>query len=196
MRRRVGLLLVGLSFIFLAPQAHAGSFEDGFNSYIEHDYSASRRIWERLAASGDSVAAYYLGMIYHFGLGTAQDQSQAIKWYKVAATKGLVNAQYNLGLLFCPSGLCTQEMAAEAAFWFRKAASRGYAEAQYRLGLLYSQGLGVPKDGVEAGVWFSLAAVRGHPDAGDSQRSLAAGLKPEQLREVQVRVQGWKPSLE
>lgn len=195
MRYRVLLLLVGLSFSF-APYAYSGSFEDGFNSYIKHDYSASRRIWEKLADEGDVVAAYYLGMIYHFGLGTAQNQDQAIWWYKTAAAKGLVNAQYNLGLLFCPGSFCSQERAAEAAFWFKKAASQGYVEAQYRLGLLYSLGHGVPKDEVEAGTWFTLAANQGHPEAGHVQETLAVRLKPEQLREVQERAQQWRPSLE
>lgn len=191
-RYHVPLLLAGL-FFFFVPSAYSGSFQDGFSAYIKHDYSASRRIWERLAGEGDAVAAYYLGMIYHFGLGTVQDQNQAIRWYKTAAAKGLVNAQYNLGILFCPGLFCSQERAAEAAFWLKNAASQGYVEAQYRLGLLCSQGLGVPKDEVEAGTWLTLAANQGHPEAGHVQEALAARLKPEQLREVQERVQRWRP---
>lgn len=187
---------ISLSAFLLIGQAYAGSFEDGFNAYIQQDYSTSRKILAQRADGGDTVAAYYMGMIYHFGLGTPQDRDKAVRWYKIAASKGLANAQYNLGLVSCPGVLCTQEVASEAAFWYQRAAKQGYAEAQYRLGLLYGRGLGVPKDDVEASVWLSLAAARGCPEAGLAQEAITARLKPEHLREVQERVQRWGPTQE
>lgn len=187
---------IGLSAFLLIGQAHAGSFEDGFNAYIQQDYSTSRRILAQRADGGDTVAAYYMGMIYHFGLGTLQNRAEAVRWYKLAADKGLANAQYNLGLVSCPGTLCTQELASEAAFWYKRAAKQGFAEAQHRLGLLYGRGLGVPKDDVAASMWLSLAAARGCPEAGLAQEAITARLNPEQLREVQERVQRWGPTQE
>lgn len=208
MRKHIGMVIfckmkfcarctsIGLSVFLLIGQAHAGSFEDGFNAYIQQDYSTSRKILAQRADGGDTVAAYYMGMIYHFGLGTPQDRDEAVRWYKIAANKGLANAQYNLGLVSCPGTLCTQEIASDAAFWYKRAAKQGYAEAQHRLGLLYGRGLGVPKDDVAASVWLSLAAAHGCLEAGLAREDIAARLKPEQLREVQERVQRWSPTQE
>ena len=65
----------------------------------------------------------------------------------------------------------------EALRWLRLSAEQGNAAGQYNLGLMYSQGRGVPTDGIEAIKWFRKAAEQGHVGAQDRVRaSEAVGL--------------------
>ena len=41
-----------------------------------------------------------LGMTYANGRGVPQDYKTAVKWYKLAAKQGLVDAPYTLGVLY------------------------------------------------------------------------------------------------
>ena len=176
-----------------APAYSADALSQGFSAYIRQDYTASRRTWEPLAAAGDPVAAYYLGLMYHFGTGGPQDNAKAMAYYGQAARKGLANAQYNLALLLCPHATCPPANATEAAPWLILAAEAGLPEAQYTLGLLYASGRGVARDDELAYLWFFLAAARGHLEAQQSLENAATRLGSEQLRSVQARAAAWRP---
>ena len=49
------------------------------------------------AKLGDSEAQYELGKLYFNGRGVEKSYTEAFKWYKKAAEKGLPAAQYSLG---------------------------------------------------------------------------------------------------
>ena len=53
-----------------------------------------------LAKQGHATAQYNLGVFYAKGLGVAQDDAEAVKWYRKAAEQGVADAQYNLGLMY------------------------------------------------------------------------------------------------
>lgn len=106
----------------------------------------------------EADAMYNRGKCYANGDGVQKDPVEAKKWYRKAAERGHVEAQYMLGR-YCGSD-------GEAVKWYRKAADQGHAEAQFMLGGCYKVGLcGVRRDCAEAVKWWRKAAVQGHAKA-------------------------------
>lgn len=79
---------------------------------------------------------------------------------KSRAELGLVDAQYNLGVMYTINGRYQA-----AAHWFRKAAQRGHRESQYNLGVLLLNGQGQARDEAKAALWLGRSAERGLPEA-------------------------------
>ncbi|MFQ5763640.1 MAG: tetratricopeptide repeat protein [Rhodospirillales bacterium] len=121
--------------------------------------------------SGDVVAQYALGRLYHQGGIETQDFAQAFHWYSEAAAKGHAGAQYAIGSMYA-KGEGVKQSYFRAAEWYRLAANLGgNADARLALGELYFHGRGVPNDYAEARAWYRKAADQGHPVA---QHLLAA----------------------
>ena len=72
--------------------------------------------------------------MYALGHGVAEDDEEAVRWFRKAAAQELAMAQYSMGLVYANGGGVRKD-AEEAARWFRKAAEQGYAQAQHRLGV-------------------------------------------------------------
>ncbi len=96
---------------------------------------------QRIAESGNTDAQNDLGVLYYNGEGVAKDLAKAAEWYRKAAEKKHVRAQYNLGILYLD-----KEDFVSAAYWFGKAAEQGHAKALTNLGTLYYYGVGVTQD--------------------------------------------------
>ncbi len=95
----------------------------------EDDSDQQIPMLEELARK-DPRAAYDLGLRFFRGDGVRQDSYQALKWMRVAAEKGDLDAQKALGRFYL-TGL--EEMGAdsrEAHKWLSLAASRGDNEAK------------------------------------------------------------------
>ena len=56
--------------------------------------------WHIDAAAGDITAQHDLGLAYHIGEGTPQDNAKAIKWFLKAANQGHHQSQNTLGRLY------------------------------------------------------------------------------------------------
>ncbi len=61
-----------------------------------------------------------------------KDFSEAIKWFRLAAEGGCVDAQFHLGLIY-ETGLGTAENKEEAIKWYRRAAEQGHENAKHAL---------------------------------------------------------------
>jgi hypothetical protein len=73
------------------------------------------------AEKGDAEAQFSLGLIYHDGQEEAQDQSEAVRWFRMAADRGHVAAQFNLGIMYSDgSGVAKDPILAH--MWFSLAA--------------------------------------------------------------------------
>jgi len=92
------------------------------------------------------------------------DYTDAVKWYRLAAAQGFVEAQYNLGNMSCKGQGIEQDDTA-AIEWYRLAAAQGFADAQLNLGVRHATGQGVPQDFTEAARLFKLAAEQGNANA-------------------------------
>ena len=64
---------------------------------------------------------YNVGQCYE----NAQNNSEAVRWYRKAAEQGIADAQWKLGHLYQYGSLGISEDKAEAIKWYRKAAEQG-----------------------------------------------------------------------
>jgi uncharacterized protein len=99
----------------------------------------------------DATAAYSRG-----------DYETAFKAFKLLASEGNPEAQFNVGLMWHKGQGVIYQDDNEAVKWFRKSADQEYPKAQFNLGVMYSDGSGVPKDKDEAAKWFRKAAEQDH----------------------------------
>ena len=95
------------------------------------------------AEQGDVEAQLNLGYMYGFGEGVPQNDTEAVRWFRMAAEQGLATAQFNLGIGY-QYGRGVPKNDAEAVRWYRLAAEQGDTTAQYKLGYMYGSGEGVP----------------------------------------------------
>ena len=86
-------LTVILAFLMtLSSPVAAQDFQKGVAAYNAGDYATAVQEWTPLAEAGDEVAQYNLGVMYDNGLGVPQDPKEAVKWYRLAAEQGDVDA--------------------------------------------------------------------------------------------------------
>ena len=162
------VILLSLSSI---PLSSAADLMKGSEAYGKGDYETAFKEWHPLAEQGLAEAQYFLGGMYHFGDGVAQDHFQAVHWFRKAAEQGNANAQYFLGGMYLRGqGVAQDDF--QAVHWFRKAAEQGNANAQYALGLMYGNGDGVTQDFAKATEWIQKAAEQGQKEAQDTIRRL------------------------
>ena len=112
------------------------------------------------ARAGDAAAQAQLGYNYQKGIGVAQSDTEALKWYRRAADQDHARAQNNLGVMY-GSGRGVAQNDTEALKWYRRAAEQGFAAAQTNLGFMYTNGRGVAQSDTEALKWYRRAAEQG-----------------------------------
>ena len=96
--------------------------------------------------------------------GEKKKYADALRWYRIAAERGHLESQNNVGL-FLVSGMGGTKDVGEGIRWLRKAADRGHEVAQRNIGFMYLQGIGVPQDRAEALRWLRKAADQGDEEA-------------------------------
>ena len=79
------------------------------------------------AAKGDIAAQLALAGACMFGDGVARDESEALKWYRLAADQGSADAQMSLGMVYV-GGQGVPQDEKEAVKWFRLAGEQGLVE--------------------------------------------------------------------
>eukprot|EP00027_Filamoeba_sp_ATCC50430_P006030 CAMPEP_0168555470 /NCGR_PEP_ID=MMETSP0413-20121227/8354_1 /TAXON_ID=136452 /ORGANISM="Filamoeba nolandi, Strain NC-AS-23-1" /LENGTH=575 /DNA_ID=CAMNT_0008586327 /DNA_START=26 /DNA_END=1753 /DNA_ORIENTATION=- len=68
---------------------------------VKQNFRKAYRWFEAAVQNGEiGEAQYYLGFCYEHGFGVQQDSARAVEWYKEAATKGYLQAQWNLFLAY------------------------------------------------------------------------------------------------
>lgn len=137
---------------------HAGSA-----AYTRGDHAAAFSVFRQLAAAGNALGQYNLGVYYRDGLGVAQDYDAARRWFEAAAAQGYDDALNNLGELY-DQGLGVAQDSNRARQYFEQAVERGNAYAMYNLGVLYENGRGIVQDSGKAKYWFEEAATSKNGD--------------------------------
>lgn len=129
-------------FSFLVLSACSSS-DDPKVAFDKGDYERSLSLWQKQAENNNAIAQNYIGIQYFLGLGVQQDYQEAKKWYELAAKNGLVDAQFNLGLLYDSNklGPTNHEM---AYLWLYAAHRQGNKKAEARMPGIVS-GLSAPK---------------------------------------------------
>ena len=83
----------------------------------------------RLAAEqGLAEAQTWLGVMYEYGKGVSQDDTEAMRWYTKAAAQGDAGAQTNLGGMYSNGDGVTKDYV-HAYKWYSIAAANGYDDA-------------------------------------------------------------------
>lgn len=78
---------------------------------------------------GHPEALFFLGDMYDYGDGVAEDKRLALNYYRQAARAGHPEAQYRTGLAY-RKGVGVSEHKVLATTWFKRAAQQGHAGAQ------------------------------------------------------------------
>ncbi len=118
----------------------------------------------RMIRNGQAMAQYNQGCAYATGRGAKQDYAEALKWFRLAASKGFAPSQAALGWMF-ETGQGVRMDYAEALRWYHLAAAQGNAQGESALGRMYALGQGVEQDYAEAVDWSRQAAAQGDADA-------------------------------
>ena len=120
-----------------AQLAAGMAYRDGIIGYTGPTDDAEAVKWLKMAAElGERRAQFFLGEMFKFGDGVAQDPEAAFSWFKKSAGQGMVNAQRVLGVLYRNGDGVDQDLD-QAATWFEKAATQGDVTATTHLGQLF-----------------------------------------------------------
>jgi uncharacterized protein len=155
--RRNLLQILCVALITLSGCATSNDFQQGMDAFTRGDYATAMRTWRPLAEAGDPAAQTNIGYLYYEGKGVSQNLQEAIKWYKMAATKNYPDACFNLGVAYS-EGQGVERDPAEALRWYQIAADAGYAPAQTMVGNIYFRGVDVPMDREKGFEWYLKAA--------------------------------------
>lgn len=100
---------------------------------VTADPAMARQLTERSARNGNRIAMHDLALYYAEGRGDVNvDIKTAAKWFEKAAQRGVVDSQYNLGVLF-ESGQGLPKDFTQAYVWYGIAANQGDQYAQKQL---------------------------------------------------------------
>lgn len=105
-----------------------------------------------------------LGICHEFGFGTEENNTEAFKYYSLAAEKENIASMYRLGLCY-KYGTGTTENLTEAYNWFAKAAEDDHSSAQYEMAMALLDGNGVGQNEQQAVEILKKIAEDDHDDA-------------------------------
>jgi len=106
--------------------------------------------------SGPTIMTYAIARYYACLPRHERDLAAALRWYRLAASRGHAGALFHLGICY-DKGRGVAVDAVAAASLFRSAAEAGDARAQCRLGICYERGQGVLRDYGAARHWYAKA---------------------------------------
>lgn len=162
--RTVTATAVWLSLSFAAL---AGPLEEADSAHRAGDFTTAADRYRPLAAQGEPVAQFRLGVLYEEGKGITKDSREAIRWYVVASAQGHAEAAYNLARMY-HDGRGVPQDHRRARHWYKVAAQQGDTKALVNLGVMTVHGDGGPRHYRKALELFSVAAHRGDGRAKDN----------------------------
>lgn len=121
------------------------------------------------AEKGNVIAAAHVGVSYHYGIeagdeehpqGLEPNAELALKYLMMAADKGYLKAQRDLGLIYVSSDSPVFDMD-KALTWINLTAKKGDAFSQYIIGHYYNTGDYLPQDDEKAYHWLLESAYNG-----------------------------------
>ena len=105
---------------------------------VGQDFKTARQLTERAARGGNRIAMHDLALYYaeEDGRGGVEmDMPKAARWFEKAAERGVVDSQYNLGILFESGQGLPQDMES-ALVWYSIAGAQGDQMAASRVAVL------------------------------------------------------------
>lgn len=106
---------------------------------VAADSQMARQLTERAATNGNRIAMHDIALYYAEGRGGVDvNIQQAAGWFEKAAQRGVVDSQYNLGVLY-ESGQGLPKNLTEAYVWYSIAAGQGDQFARKHIDVLKQQ---------------------------------------------------------
>ena len=136
----------------------AKSFYDNKDSERNSEYCYE--LFEKLklcAKQGERKCQNLLGIWYEKGVGTVQDFSLALEWYKKSAKQEYPSAFGNIGLLYL-YGKGVEKDPKKAVEYFVRGADLNHSGCLFKYGLCLFNGVGIDKNPNEAFRYFKKAA--------------------------------------
>ena len=88
------------------------------------------------ATEGDPEAQREMGLRYLEGNEVPKDETEAVRWFRLAAGQGDIEARYRLGECY-KNGVGVEPDDRQARKWYRRAALKGHTGASAALGARY-----------------------------------------------------------
>ena len=82
------LVTIFLLLLLTLHSVLAADLQKGLDAAIKEDFETALKEWRPLAEQGDSYAQYNLGLMYDYGEGVIEDDTQAVYWFRKAAEQG------------------------------------------------------------------------------------------------------------
>ncbi|MCG7588671.1 tetratricopeptide repeat protein, partial [Photobacterium sp. OFAV2-7] len=111
-----------------------------------------------------TLPAKRIAIMFEDGLGRIKSQSQAFKYYLIAAQRGDSFSQEKVGYYY-RRGIGTAKDLQRSAEWFEKAAQQGRKISAYYIGMAYLNGNGVKASASKAEQYLLQSAKAGDMDA-------------------------------
>jgi TPR repeat protein len=143
------------------------------------------------AEQGDPDAQWALGEQYQMGQNIRQDDAEALKWYRKAATQGHARAYWGVGFMYDFGKGGVEKDDAEAVKWYHQGALLGDPGCQGQLAEFYSTGRAVKRSYHQAYFWQLLsekAAPGAYRHGGPAP---ASHLSTQQLEAIEKKVEEW-----
>ena len=131
----------------------------GLDAYAKGQYAKAMRFWLFASRAGAQDANLYIGELYERGEGVLSSPVDAAAWYRRAAVKGHVEAQFRLGRLYLRGGRIS---ASTDGSRDRSGTVRNSPIGSRRL---FSRGSGTGRGRVGCGGLATRAAEADHPVA-------------------------------
>ncbi len=115
-------------------------------------------------AEEQNVISEGLGICYEYGLGVEENETEAFKYFTLAANENYTAAKYRLGLCY-KYGRGTTENLTDAYRWLSDAAQNGNYNAQYETAMMLLNGEGASMDQEQAVQMLTKIAEEDHDAA-------------------------------
>ncbi|MDR0776459.1 MAG: sel1 repeat family protein [Azonexus sp.] len=136
-------------------QAHISIEEAAHDAWDAGNLAEAFHLFEQCANAGSATSMLDLGYFYDEGLGTDQNKTEAMRWYKRAHRRGDSGAAANnIAILYRETGrfrLCYQ--------WFERSAKLGNGDSEVELAKLLLSGQGVRRSVVQASKALKRAQI-------------------------------------
>lgn len=135
-------------------------------------YDEAKRIWEELAAKGNTTAMINLANLFQQGQGVSEDQKRALELVLQAAELGDARAQYEIGIAYEKGDVFPRDIE-KAGAWLKKSAEQDYADGQFAYGVWLATGGGKGLEKATAAqrsaalAWLQKAKSNGNLEASD-----------------------------
>lgn len=136
-------------FALAAPAQYQRAMQQAEAAYNREDVIRAMQILEKVARQGYAPAQVRLAQLLDY----AEQDEQAVYWYRQAAQQGYADGQYRLGRMYAHGEGVNKSMR-QAVHWIGKAAQKNHLEAVKSLAHAYQVGeLGLPVDARKARLW-------------------------------------------